>query len=76
MSDEGPEDGHTFRLEAHSRGSYSVVGVEGHTDADWMGEPPLVLEVRAWSLKAALLKAAGLGLENWSRDGKRLGDPA
>jgi hypothetical protein len=72
---EGPDDGHTFRLEAHSRGSYGVVGQEGHTDADWLGEPPLTVEVRAWNLKDALRKALGLSLADWSREGHRLGDP-
>lgn len=63
-----PEAGHTFRLTAASRGSYGVVGVEGHTDAEWMPEDvaaPFVIEVRAWSLRAAMAKAAQLPLSSW-----------
>jgi hypothetical protein len=77
---EGPEDGHTFRIEVHSRGSYAVWDAEKgqvgpHSDADWMGEPPLTLEVRAWSLKAALQKALEHPLPDWSHEGRRLSDP-
>lgn len=64
-----PEAGHTFRIEAHSRGSYAVLGADGkpgpHTDAEWMPEHPFVIEVRAWSLRDALAKAAQLPLAAW-----------
>lgn len=64
-----PEAGHTFRIEAHSRGSYAVVTEDGttspHTDAEWMPETPFVIEVRAWSLSDAMRKAAQLPLPLW-----------
>jgi len=65
-----PEAGHTFRLQAVSRGSYAVCDETGepgpHTDADWMpGEEPFVIEVRGWSLSQALGKAAQLPLPCW-----------
>jgi hypothetical protein len=76
---EGPELGHTFRLEAHSRGSYGLLeegdpAPHDYEDADWFGEPPLTLEVRAWNLRDALLKAARIGLPEWRREGRRLAD--
>lgn len=58
-SEESPEEGHTFRFSWSSRGSYGVVGVEGHTDAGYWDEGATV-EVRAWSLAEALRKAARL----------------
>jgi hypothetical protein len=69
-----PEDGHTFRLEVHVRGSYGLVGLTGRTDSDWMGEPPLTLEVRAWNLHDALRLAATRPLADWSVEDHRLGD--
>lgn len=57
---EGPDDGHTFRITFDSRGSYSVVGDEHHTDAPDFHGVPHVVEVRAWNLRDALRKAANL----------------
>jgi hypothetical protein len=68
-----PEAGHTFRLTATSRGSYGIVGVEGHTDAEWMPsdvEAPFRIEVRAWNLRDALKKAASLPLSAWREPGE------
>lgn len=62
----GPEDGHTFRFSMTSRGSYGVVGQEGHTDAEWFTEEPWTLEVRAWNLTDALRKAAELPMSAWT----------
>ena len=59
-----PDRGHTFRLSVTSRMSSKVVGDEHHTDADWFS-PPIVAEVRAWDLPAALRFAAGFGLTDW-----------
>lgn len=55
-----PEDGHTFRLRFDIRGSSKVVGDPCHTDApDFVG-PTHEIQVRAWSLRVALRKAADL----------------
>lgn len=58
--EEGPDDGHTFRILFDSRGSYSVVGDAHHTDSPDFDGTYHVVEVRAWSLRDALLKAADL----------------
>jgi len=63
-SQEGPEAGHRFHFTMTSQGSYSVVGVEGHTDSDMLSEPWTVT-VRAWNLPDALRKAADLSLDAW-----------
>lgn len=63
--EEGPEDGHTFRITIESRGSYGVVGVSGHTDAEEFAGGARTVEVRAWDLPAALRKAAALPLATW-----------
>ena len=67
-SEEGPDHGHTFRLTARSRGSYTVAGDPRHTDAPDFGPPMLAVEVRAWSLPQALRKAAELPLSAWVPD--------
>lgn len=59
-----PEYGHTFRIEVTSRGSYSVVGVEGHTDSRDFG-PPFTVDVRAWNLPDALRTAAAVFPAMW-----------
>lgn len=56
---EGPEHGHLFRFTFTSRGSHRTVGEEGYSESDWWG-PEVTFEVRAWSLRAALLKAADM----------------
>lgn len=61
---EGPDDGHTFEIETRSRGSYITLGDTGHSDADDWGSNGAV-EVRAWSLREALVKAASLPLDAW-----------
>lgn len=65
VPDLGPESGHTFRVSVESRGSYAVVGVEGHTDADHFEPLPGVVEVRAWNLNDALHRAAQRPLSAW-----------
>jgi hypothetical protein len=62
----GPDDGHLWTLAVGSRMSSRVVGEEHHTDADWTTEP-WTLEVRAWSLPAALRAAAASPLSAWTR---------
>lgn len=64
-SQDGPGDGHTFRIEVTSRGSYAVKGVEGHTDSDHF-DPPMSVEVRAWNLPDALRQAAALFPTAWN----------
>lgn len=59
MTQSSPE-GHTFRFRFDIRGSSKVVGDPEHTDApDFMG-PTHEFQVRAWSLRQALLTAAEL----------------
>jgi len=58
---EGPDDGHTFRFTWCSRGSSKVVGDEHCKDAPQFNEDLAVtIEVRAWSLKAAIEKLGQL----------------
>jgi hypothetical protein len=64
---EGPQDGHTFRIEMTSRGSSRTVGDPTYTDNDWWSDPWHV-EVRAWNLTDALRKAAELPLVLWRND--------
>lgn len=70
---EGPQHGHTFRFTVESRGS-SRVWPEGeepgpYTDNEDFSGCPWTLEVRAWSLRAALVKAAALPLNAWKMPG-------
>lgn len=65
-----PEDGHTFRITFDSRMASGIQAAEDseprdYRDADDFGGPPMHVEVRAWSLKAALLKAAEVPLRDW-----------
>lgn len=60
-----PEDGHTFRIRASSRGSYAVVGEPHHDAAEFHDVEPFTLEVRAWDLPAALRRAAATPLAAW-----------
>lgn len=63
MTEEGPDDGHTFRFTWCSRGSHKVVGDEHHQDSPQFDEDLAVtIEVRAWSLKAAIEKLGQLPL--------------
>jgi hypothetical protein len=68
-ADEGPDDGHLFRLTVTGRMSSRVVGDEHHIDADWEG-PAMTLDVRAWSLRSALRRAARMPLSAWHIDGE------
>lgn len=61
----GLDEGHRFTLTAVSRGSFRMQDGP-HFDADWSSEP-WTLTVRAWSLRAALRKAAELPLSAWDR---------
>ena len=58
-SEESPDKGHTFRIVFESRGSFKVGDSDYIQEADWFG-PPHQIEVRAWNLRDALLKAAML----------------
>lgn len=62
------DTGHTFRFVVTSRMSSKVVGDEHHADSDHFG-PALSLDVRAWSLPAALRKALAVPLSEWRHDG-------
>ena len=64
MSTEGPNDGHTFEIHVCARGSYAAPG-QPHQDAGFFGDPAAV-RVRAWDLRAALLKAAETPLVAWA----------
>lgn len=67
--DLGPDSGHTFRVSVESRGSYAVVGVEGHHDADDFMGPVMTVEVRAWNLPDALRRACNYPLPSWWAEG-------
>jgi hypothetical protein len=69
VPDEGTEAGHTFEITSRSRGSYGVVGEEGHSDARVFG-PPLTVRVRAWNLPDALCKASELPMSAWDGFGE------
>lgn len=57
ITDHAPDDGHTFRITFDVRGSSKVVGDPHFTDAPAYSGLPHTIEVRAWSLLAALRKA-------------------
>lgn len=63
-----PEHGHTFRIEITSRGSYGVVGEEGHTDAEEFMGGPMTIDMRAWNLPDALRQAAAVFPAIWHLD--------
>lgn len=65
----GPEDGHTFEIAVRLRGSYTVVGREGHHDEPEWGPPMVPQQVRARSLDEALEKARQLPLSAWFERG-------
>jgi hypothetical protein len=68
LEEKGHECGHLFEISVHSRGHYGIVGKgpESHKDADWMAaDEPMTVQVRAHSLKQALLIAATLPLNDW-----------
>ncbi len=62
--EEGPNDGHTWRIKVTSRSSSSVVGDPEHHDAGRF-DGPMRASVRAWSLKDAFQAAAELPLFVW-----------
>lgn len=69
---ETPDDGHTFRLVFDIRPSSAVVG-EPYSDGPAFMGPAHVIEVRAWNLHDALVKASGLPFavmmgDLWSHD--------
>jgi hypothetical protein len=65
QSDEGPETGHRYRFTIASCSAVRDAQDPGHvTDAEWWGQLRTV-EVRAHSLKDALLKAAELPNQVW-----------
>lgn len=71
-----PGFGHTFRFTVEVRGSSGILNEHEstpHTDEPFFMGEPWTLEVRAWSLVAALRKAADAGMLSWRRpNGKRL----
>lgn len=71
----GPDDGHSWRIEVTSRGSYGVTGNPEHHDADYF-DGPLRTSVRAWSLSAALKAVAKLPLFEWIVDYTELSEGA
>ena len=62
-AEESPEEGHTFRFSIDIRSSSKVVGDPEYHDAEDFYGVPLVFEVRAWSMDAALRKALDLPFE-------------
>lgn len=77
---EGPEMGHTWRFTVVGRGasgiwSEELGGVEpgSYADAPGFDGEIWTLEVRGWSLREGLERAAALGMGAWRRpNGKRL----
>ena len=63
-SEEGPEAGHRYRFTITSSSAFEDPQDPHGTDADRWGQLRTV-EVRAHSLKAALLKAAELPVQIW-----------
>ena len=63
-SGEGPEAGHRYRLTITSSCAFEDAPHPAFTDAERWGQLRTV-EVRAHSLKAALLKAAELPVQTW-----------
>ena len=63
--EETPDEGHTFRITVTSRGASKVVGEEHNTDANWWSDP-WTIEVREFSLAAALRKAARVPFATWA----------
>jgi len=61
----GPEHGHLFRIIVTGRMTSRVVGDPTYYESDWEAEP-WTLEVRAWSLKEAMAKAALHELADWT----------
>lgn len=60
-----PDDGHTFRIAVSERASTKVVSEDGHRDAERFTQLHNWVEVRAWDLSEALVRAAGLPLDSW-----------
>lgn len=74
---EGPEQGHTWRFTVEGRTAGPLPTDDApdgpYTDSPYFSGEVWTLEVRGWSLKQGLLKAAALGLGAWRRpSGKRL----
>lgn len=64
--EEGPAAGHTFRITVLCRGAYGITGDPKRYDEKEFDDGfMLPVEVRAWSLKQALLKAADLPFGTW-----------
>lgn len=64
MTEEGPDDGHTFEIQVRARGSYAVQDGPHH-DAEDFGDSATV-HIRAWNLHDALRKAARTPLVAWA----------
>lgn len=60
-----PADGHTWRIAVSERASTKVVSEDGHRDAERFTQLHNWVEVRAWDLSEALVRAAGLPLDSW-----------
>lgn len=63
-----PNDGHTFRITFDSRGSSKVRGEREYTDAPAYSGYERTIEVRAWNLRDALMKAAVMPLDRWFQE--------
>jgi hypothetical protein len=55
-----PKDGHTFRFIFDIKGAFKKVDTNEYVDESEFAEVYFTFDVRAWSLKEALLKAAEL----------------
>lgn len=64
-TEEGPADGHTFRIGVDVRGSFTITGEGRHRDAGEFDSLPQYVEVRAWNLSDALRKASEIPLGEW-----------
>lgn len=62
--DPAPGEGHLFEISVRLRGRYQTASGE-YGDADYWHEEPMVVQVRAWDLPAALRRAAELPLNDW-----------
>ena len=63
--EEGPADGHTFRVVFDIKPSYRIQDDDEYRDAEDFDQPQMSIDVRAWNLRDALLKAAELPLKDW-----------
>jgi len=78
-AEKGHDCGHRFEINVRSAGHYGIAGegAESHSDAPYFeSDVPMVVEVRAHSLRDALLVAATLPLNDWLPDDDATTPPA